>query len=206
MAKQVFPTKGNLMAAKKSLELANMGYDLLDKKRNVLIKEMMNQLDDVKIIRDQITEAYERAYAALQDANMSMGFISDIAEDVPIDDGLSVTYRSIMGVELPRLTHDARAPRPDYGLEQANSRVDETYLRFNEVKELTVKLAEVENSVYRLANAIRQSQTRANALKNISIPQFEKTIKTISEALEEKERESFSTQKVIKAQKERKNA
>ena len=41
MANQVVPTKGNLMATKKSLELARLGYDLLDKKRNVLIKEMM---------------------------------------------------------------------------------------------------------------------------------------------------------------------
>ena len=64
MANQVFPTKGNLIATKKSLELANLGYDLLDKKRNVLIKEMMTLLDDVKIIRDDITEAYQKAYYA----------------------------------------------------------------------------------------------------------------------------------------------
>ena len=79
--------------------------------------------------------------------------------------------------------------------------MDYAYVCFSEVKELTVKLAEVENSVYRLANAIRQTQTRANALKNISIPNFQKTVKLISESLEEKERESFSTQKVIKSQK-----
>ena len=66
---------------------------------------------------------------------------------------------------------------------------------------LTVVLAEVENSVYRLANTIRKTQKRANALKNISIPRFEKTIKFISESLEEKEREEFSRQKVIKNQK-----
>ena len=47
MANQVVPTKGNLMATKKSLELARLGYDLLDKKRNVLIKEMMSLLDDL---------------------------------------------------------------------------------------------------------------------------------------------------------------
>ena len=47
MANQVFPTKGNLIATKKSLELAYLGYDLMDKKRNVLIKEMMSLLDAV---------------------------------------------------------------------------------------------------------------------------------------------------------------
>lgn len=71
---------------------------------------------------------------------------------------------------------------------------------------MTVILAEVENSVYRLANAIRKAQKRANALKNIVIPDFEHNIKFITDALEEKEREEFSRQKVIKATKDRRKA
>ena len=106
-----------------------------------------------------------------------------------------------MGVELPRIEYEKECLDIVYGFEEANSKVDYAYVCFSEVKELTVKLAEVENSVYRLANAIRQTQTRANELKNISIPNFQKTVKLISESLEEKERESFSTQKVIKSQK-----
>ncbi|WP_164130949.1 V-type ATP synthase subunit D [Sharpea azabuensis] len=203
MAQNVTPTKSNLMATQKSLALAKMGYNLLDKKRNVLIKEMMGLLDDVKLIRDQITDKYNLAYYALQEANISLGIISDIVEDVPVDYGIHVKYRSVMGVELPRIDYEESKLNLDYGFEQANSKVDYAYKCFSDVKELTVKLAEIENSVYRLANAIRQTSTRSNALKNISIPQFEKTVKMISESLEEKERESFSVQKVIKSQKER---
>lgn len=203
MAQNVTPTKSNLMATQKSLALAKMGYNLLDKKRNVLIKEMMGLLDDVKLIRDQITDKYNLAYHALQEANISLGIISDIVEDVQVDYGIHVKYRSVMGVELPRIDYEESKLNLDYGFEQANSKVDYAYKCFSDVKELTVKLAEIENSVYRLANAIRQTSTRSNALKNISIPQFEKTVKMISESLEEKERESFSVQKVIKSQKER---
>lgn len=203
MAQNVTPTKSNLMATQKSLALAKMGYNLLDKKRNVLIKEMMGLLDDVKLIRDQITDKYNLAYHALQEANISLGIISDIVEDVPVDYGVHVKYRSVMGVELPRIEYEESKLNLGYGFEQANSKVDYAYKCFSDVKELTVKLAEIENSVYRLANAIRQTSTRSNALKNISIPQFEKTVKMISESLEEKERESFSVQKVIKSQKER---
>ena len=203
MAKQVFPTKGNLIATKKSLELAYLGYDLMDKKRNVLIKEMMSLLDDVKVIRDEISESYQKAYYALQEANMSLGIITDIVEAIPIDDGLSVTYRSVMGVEIPKVTYEKKPLRLGYGFERANSKVDYAYRCFYHVKELTVKLAEIENAVYRLANNIRKTQKRANALQNISIPQFEATVKMISEALDEKEREEFSRQKIIKSQKER---
>ena len=164
MANQVFPTKGNLIATKKSLELAYLGYDLMDKKRNVLIKEMMNLLDDVKLIRD-------------------------------------VTYRSVMGVEIPKVSYEKTPLRLGYGFERANSKVDYAYRCFYHVKELTVKLAEIENAVYRLANSIRKTQKRANALQNISIPEFERTVKFISESLDEKDREEFSRQKVIKTQK-----
>ena len=206
MANQVVPTKGNLMATKKSLELARLGYDLLDKKRNVLIKEMMSLLDDVKEIRDDITDSYDRAYAALREANESLGIISDVVEGVPIDDGISVKYRSVMGVELPKIEYEKTPLRVGYGFERANSKVDYAYICFYHVKEMTVRLAEVENSVYRLANNIRKTQKRANALQNISIPRFEATVKMITEALDEKDREEFSRQKVIKAQKNRQEA
>lgn len=74
------------------------------------------------------------------------------------------------------------------------------------MKVMTVTLVEVENSVYRLANAIRKAQKRANALRNIVIPGFEHDIKFISDALEEKEREEFSRQKVIKNNKQKQAA
>ena len=71
---------------------------------------------------------------------------------------------------------------------------------------MTAELAEIENRVYRLADAIKKTQKRANALDNIMIPQFTATIKYITEALEEKEREDFSRLKVIKRQKEEKES
>ena len=201
MALKVVPTKGNLIAMKKSLQLANLGYNLMDQKRNVLIKEMMTLLDDVKVIRDQITSSYQEAYDALQEANISMGLISSIVNSTPEDYGISIAYRSVMGVEIPKISYNQQSLKMTYDIERSNSKVDYAYNCFYRVKQLTVLLAEVENSVYRLANTIRKTQKRANALKNISIPRFESTIKVISEALVEKEREEFTRQKVIKEMK-----
>lgn len=204
--KQVFPTKGNLIAMKKSSSLAHMGYELMDRKRNILTREMMGLLDDVKLLRDEITITYERAYYALQQANMTLGVISDLVEAVPVDSGIRVSYRSVMGVEIPKISYNKQEFTLSYGLEHANSKLDYASRCFYKVKEMTVILAEVENSVYRLANAIRKAQKRANALKNIVIPDFEGNIKFITDALEEKEREEFSRQKVIKATKDKQEA
>ena len=38
---QVFATKGNLIKAKQSLRQAQLGYELMDRKRNILIREMV---------------------------------------------------------------------------------------------------------------------------------------------------------------------
>lgn len=201
--KQVFPTKGNLIATKKSLELATLGYELMDRKRNILIREMMQQVESVKMLRNEITKTYDKAYLALQEANISLGRIDEIVDVIPIDFGIEIKYRSVMGVEIPKIEYIENKLEVCYGLEYTNTKVDYAYLCFQKVKKITVVLAEVENSVYRLANAIRKSQKRANALKNIVIPEFEKTIKYISDSLEEKEREEFSRQKVIKANKQK---
>jgi len=204
--KQVFPTKGNLIAIKKSNALAKVGYELMDRKRNILIREIMAHLDDVKMLREKITITFSKAYLALQEANTTLGIITDLVEAVPIDNGISITYRSVMGVEIPRIIYEKTMYKLTYGMERANTKFDYAYRCFYEVKILTIKLAEIENSVYRLANAIVKAQKRANALKNVVIPEFDVNIKYISDALEEKDREEFTRQKVIKTNKEKAKA
>lgn len=203
MAEQVFPTKGNLINAKKTLSLAQVGFELLDRKRNILVREMMALIDRAGAIQGSIDECYADAYLALQRANVAHGFCDAIAESVPVENGLSLTSRSVMGVEIPMLTLEERPLSLSYGFVDTSSMVDEAYICFDRVKRLTVELAEVENSVYRLAAAVSKTQKRANALKNIIIPRTTATVRHITEALEEKEREDFSRLKVIKAQKEK---
>lgn len=106
-----------------------------------------------------------------------------------------------MGVELPQITLDERNRYFYYGLNASNSLLDEAYINFEEVKKLTVQLAEIESNVMRLADAIKKTQKRTNALSNVMIPKFTSTVKFISDALDEKEREDFSRLKVIKRQK-----
>lgn len=207
MAVQAVPTKGNLMNTKKSLALAKNGYELLDRKRNILIREMMTLIDHANVIQDQIDSAYEKAYIALQRANITNGFCEDISNSIPLENGLELDFRSVMGVEIPVLTmkESESFNYLHYGTRTTNSDVDNAFLLFTKVKNLTVELAEIENSVYRLADAIKKTQKRANALKNIMIPRFEETVKFISDALDEKDREEFSRLKVIKRKKLRDN-
>ena len=203
MAQNAIPTKGNLLNTKKSLALSKLGFELLDKKRNILIREMMALIDRASEIQSFIDTSFEEAYKALQNANITLGFCDEISKTIPVENSVELSFRSIMGVEIPIVTI---APQDTnelcYGLQNTNSRLDDAMARFMKVKELTAELAQIENSVYRLAVAIKKTQKRANALKNIMIPKFEGDVKFITDALDEKDREEFSRLKVIKKQKE----
>ena len=195
-----FPTKGNLMLAKNSLALARQGYDLMDKKRNVLLKELMALIDEAKDIQEQIDSTFTKAYACLQRANIEHGIskVQQLAFTVPIEESIRIQTRSIMGTEIPHVKYDEKENNLTYSFSTTSESIDIAREAFREVKDLTIKLSMVENSAYRLASNIKKTQKRANALKNITIPMYTNLVHNINNALEEKEREEFTRLKVIK--------
>ena len=195
-----FPTKGNLMLAKNSLALARQGYDLMDKKRNVLLKELMALIDEAKEIQEQIDSTFTQAYACLQRANIEHGIskVQQLAFTVPIEESIRIQTRSIMGTEIPHVKYDEKENNLTYSFSTTSESIDIAREAFREVKDLTIKLSMVENSAYRLASNIKKTQKRANALKNITIPMYTNLVHNINNALEEKEREEFTRLKVIK--------
>ena len=200
MDPNTFPTKGNLILAKNSLKLAHMGYDLMDKKRNILIRELMGMIDEAKDIQKQIDVTFREAYQALQVANMEIGInnVQTLSYTVPVENSIRIKTRSIMGVEIPLVESDPSGETPTYALYSTKESLDKARLAFEKVKQLTLKLSMIENAAYRLAAAIKKTQKRANALKNITIPHYMQLSKDIADALEEKEREEFTRLKVIK--------
>lgn len=196
-----FPTKGNLILAKNSLALARQGYGLMDKKRNILLKELTALIDEAREIQSEIDSTFTAAYKALQRANIELGirYVEEIADSMPEDTSIRMKARSIMGTEIPLVECDASEwERPPYSFYNTSDSLDEACLAFERVKQLTVQLSSVETSAYRLAESIKKTQKRANALKNITIPSYEQLVTNISGSLEEKDREEFTRLKVIK--------
>ncbi len=203
MDPNTFPTKGNLIKAKNSLALSNQGYDLMDKKRNILIRELMELIDQARDIQSQIDTTFTAAYRALQRANIEIGIrnVEDLSSTVPEENSIKIKQRSIMGTEIPLVEFDTSKNVPTYSFYNTKLSLDEATYRFKKVKELTLRLSMIENSAYRLATNIKKTQKRANALKNITIPFYTALTADIQNALEEKEREEFTRLKVIKRRK-----
>ncbi len=200
----IVPTKGNFIAVKKSSSLAKLGFDLMDKKRSILVKELMLLIKQIKEIHKQVLETFSSAYDSFRYTSMILGTdaVERITGTIPEDTSVKLSYRSIMGVEIPVVSlNEPKMESLCYGFYSSNSVLDDTYKKFCKVKFLTSKLAELEVSIYRLSSAIEKTQKRANALNNIMIPRFKNFIKYISESLEEKDREEFSRLKVVKKKK-----
>lgn len=203
MDMNIAPTKANLMSAKGTLEFSKNGYDLLDQKRNVLIREMMSLLEKAKNVQSRINSTFEEAYNALKTANLTMGIadVVDIANSVPESSEFQILHKSVMGVEIPKIRYNIKEVEPFYSFYQTNAAMDIAFKRFWEIKYLVMELAEVENSVYKLAIEISRTQKRANALENIQIPRYQEIVKFIQDALEEKDREEFFRLKIVRKKK-----
>ena len=134
---------------------------------------------------------------------MEMGItnVQTLSCTVPVETSIRIKTRSIMGVEIPLVESDPSGQAPTYAFYSTRESLDVARLAFEKVKELTLRLSMIENAAYRLAAAIRKTQKRANALKNITIPHYMQLSKDIADALEEKEREEFTRLKVIKQRK-----
>lgn len=207
MNQNAFPTKGNYILAKNSLALAKQGYELMDKKRNILIHELMELINSSKSIEKELSASYTEAYQALQEANILMGInhVQELSNAVPVEESIQIKMRSIMGTEIPLVEYDENQKKePSYAFYDTRLSLDEAAAKFQKVKELTLRLAQIDNSAYRLAINIKKTQMRANALKNITIPNYMSLTKSIAESLEQKDLEEFTRLKVVKRMKEEK--
>ncbi len=195
-----FPTKANLLNAKAGLQLSRKGYELLDKKRNILIAEMFSQIKLAEEINTSINKVFQEAYGALQNANIHTGIstVEQAGHAIPEENSIQVRYRSIMGAEIPVIKAEPTLLKASYSFFRTDFSLDLAYERFNRVKELIIRLTQVENTVYRLADHIKKTQKRANALKTIMIPRYERLVDFIQKYIEEKDREDFSRLHLIK--------
>jgi V/A-type H+-transporting ATPase subunit D len=193
-------TKTSLIAAQNSLELSEKGFELLDKKRNVLIMTMMGFIERAEEVQMKVAVIFSEAYEALKTSNITMGIstVEQIAQSISEASGFKILNKSIMGVEIPEIKREEVAFTHYYSFYHTNTALDVAMQKFHEVKLMLYELSEIEDSVYKLAMEVKKTQKRANALQNIQIPKYKEMVSKIVEVLEEREREDFFRLKVIK--------
>ncbi|WXG40720.1 MAG: V-type ATP synthase subunit D [Candidatus Freyarchaeum deiterrae] len=200
----IHPTRMELLILKKRKNLAEKGHDLLKEKRDALIMEFFDILEDIRKLRTDVNNALKEAYDALATAKMVMGplKVEEVATSVPPILELDVSTRNVMGVRVPLLRVEEKSESTSissYGFTDTSAKLDEAVEKFRNALKAIIRLAETEAAVKRLAEEIEKTKRRVNALKYIIIPRITNTIQFIELHLEEREREDLFRMKRIKS-------
>jgi V/A-type H+/Na+-transporting ATPase subunit D len=196
----VAPTRTNLIRIKKDLRFAREGYEILDRKREVLTTELVRVAHEADVIQKEVWKLLETAYRALEKARLTLG--SDhvewaaLAANKTVD--IHLKLRGIMGVAIPVIEASGEPPEMLYSLSGTNAALDEATAAFREVLIKTPQLSMLVTTVWRLAGELRKTQRRVNALQHIFIPEYEQTVTFIVSSLEEREREEIFRLKWLK--------
>jgi V/A-type H+-transporting ATPase subunit D len=198
---RIAPTRSNLLRMREALELAREGYQILDKKREVLTTELMHVAHDATALEERVWELLDAAYRALEMARLSTGRERLEWAALSVNETVEVEVRphSVMGVVIPTVEAHGAPPEMPYGLGNTTVALDEAAARFRRVLAEIPELSETMTTVWRLARELQKTQRRVNALQYIFIPQYEETVAFIESALEEREREAIFRLKRIKS-------
>ncbi len=200
-SENISPTRINLIQTKRTLHLAVSGRDVLERKRDILLRELRNSIYEAEKIREELLEALAKAYQAKKEANMAMGSetIANVAIGSSLEAAFLLDFRSIMGVIVPIVEFQSVLDvKPDYGFANTSAELDKAFKQFYRVLKLIADLARAEGTTFQIAYDVRRTQRRVNALNYVVIPLYRNITKRIELVLEEKEREEFVRTKLIK--------
>jgi V/A-type H+-transporting ATPase subunit D len=197
---QIAPTKSNLLRVKERLTIAEEGHDLLEQKREILVMELMQKVEEVKILERDLDTRIATAYPCLKRMLVVVGRERSerLARNISYRFELREKQVSAAGMKLPGLEIHLPDAELKYSPVNSFAECDETVLEFFELLKVCTELAAVRTIAWRLAREVRKTQRRVNALEKMVIPSAAGTKAYIEAALEEKDRDSFFTSKLLK--------
>ena len=197
---RVAPTKTNLLKTRQDLAFARLGHELLDQKRNILVLELLNLVDQTVDFQERVAAALGEAYTTLERAVMQMGRlkVAALSSGVNMSAEITLKQRRVMGVRLPVVETSFVEHSPYYSPMGTSVWIDSSLVEFKEALKLMGRLGELKISIIRLAAEVRKTIRKVNALEKIAIPDLEQTVGFIQNRLEENEREMLILMKMVK--------
>ncbi len=209
----VTPTRMELIKTKERIALAGKGHKLLKQKRDALILEFFKILKKSQDLRGELAKKMATAYhsVALSQIYHSFHELQNVSLSMKKDISVDIEVKNVMGVKIPYLTNEVdpnsfSTTTQFYSVGSTSAKIDNAVVQFNEVLDLVVKLAETETAIKRLITEIEKTKRRVNALEFILIPRLNEQKRSISFRLDEMERDSFVSLKVIKRRLEKEKA
>ena len=201
-------TRMALLATRAQLDLAEEGRQLLEEKRDALLREFYRETRSVFAAHGELEEAAGVAGTALEAARVRLGAeqVAAAARAAAGEIAVEVDSTSVMGVPVPRIeARDLVRPVSVRGRDASVSgpSLELAARRYEEVLTIALRVATLEARVRRLAREIRRTGSRVNALRTVVIPELEADARAIAQALEQREREDRFRAKRVKTSRSR---
>ncbi len=196
----IAPTKANLLDVKEQLAVAADGYDLLEQKREIIVMELMRTVEKVKLLETEIDRRITTAYPALKKMLMSVGGdqVKRISSGIKYEFESSEKNVTVAGKSFRTISVKMPERKLFYSYMDSFADVDNVMNEFFELLKLRTELASIRTIVWHLAQDVKKTQRRVNALDKMVIPSTRETISYIESVLEERERENVFVLKSLK--------
>jgi V/A-type H+-transporting ATPase subunit D len=200
---QISPTRTELLTRKSQIKLAQQGAELLRGKREALVREFLSEIRSFRAERDEMLRTLIEAAQSLMrslsvdgpEAVASAGFSARKSVEIEVEE------RNIWGTRVAEVRSDFSVRTPQdrgYSVVGTSARVDETVERFEATLEMILKVAPKQQKLSRLAEEIRKTSRRVNALEQRLLPSLSEQVRYIRGVLDQREREDVFRLKRIK--------
>ena len=200
---QASPTRTELLTRRAQIRLALQGVDLLKGKREALVREFITELKRFMTEREAMSRTLSAAVQSLmrclaldgREAVASVALAARRAVEVELEE------KNIWGIRVSQASSDYHA-RPAgghrYSAIGASARIEDATERFEEALESLIKVAPLDRKMRRLAEEIRKTTRRVNALEQRLLPALQSEVDYIRAVLDQREREDIFRLKRLK--------
>jgi len=192
--------KTALLELQKDLALVYNGAEILEEKRNILLKEIIALLDKVEEERQKLNVAVHQSYRMLIKSFMESGK-SQVKREaaLPLFNGKLYVYeKSFIGILTPQITYELEQVRSPLDISSETLFLEIARKSFIDTTGQILALAEIEFKVWRLADELKKTVVRVNALQKYYVPEYQEAIKRTTISLEEVDREFILVVKKVK--------
>ena len=190
--------RSRLYELRRDRQAAQRSAELLDHKREALLREILRREHRRSALRAKVEDWYKGAHFKLRVARVELGIDAIEAASLAQSAHVTIVERasSVMGVRVARIDAVYETFRACYGASATAESLDVAGAGFVELLQPLIDLAQEETAIRRLRFAMRKTTKIFNALRKVVLPRIERDIRATVEGIEEEERDEFTRREV----------
>ena len=200
----IHSTRTNLLLLKEKSSSVNNSIGILKSRRQALIIEFLKTstpyLESRKAIRQLYGEGITELFFSIGHEGESV--VDSISEVTVREFGIEITTRKLWGLEYKEISPRDSAVRDinsrNYDIRATTANLEEAAWRFEKIVDAILDIAEYDNKLQRLSSEIIQTTRRVRVLEERILPKLKKQVKSITQYLGERERETYFRLKQFK--------